>query len=637
MCGIAGYFGATRSPMVLAAMVRKLAHRGPDGEGFHSSAPVHMGMRRLSIIDLQGGDQPVYSEDKTLAIVFNGEIYNYREERENLIRKGHRFSTRSDTEVILKLYEEYGVNCVNYLRGMFAFAIHDQQKNLVFMARDRLGVKPLYYSTTQTGDFVFASEVKALFEHPGVHAVPDLLGVDAYLSMRYSPGPGSMFKGVRKLPAGHRLIWNPGLHVMVEPYWTWESHKQPDKALKTDADFQARFDALFEEAVRLRLVADVPLGAFLSGGVDSSAIAAAMARQSGAAINTFSVGFGWEGDELADARETAKRLGANHREVICHQADMEKLPELIWALDEPVGDPIIVPMHLLSQMAARHVKVALSGEGADEMLAGYFMHKTLLQARRLPKAFFRIARPFVSAVPPFLLDLAFDYPGKMGKRSKRKLVDFMGEMQGSNLSRQYHFLISLFDRRDKKWLYDAPMKQVMETFFDTFRSGPEWPTLLSSMLALQQPHWLPDDILTKLDKMTMINSLEGRVPFMDHKLVEFLLGAPDHLKYAGGRNKILLRNYVEKVLPGISARPKKAFYVPLEKYLNVNPLKDMVDLCLSERSIRKRGLFDYDAVRYILGQVKTGDFVYAKQVFSLLALELWFRIYIDNEKGWISS
>lgn len=637
MGGIAGYLGKPQVPDVLTSMVGKLAHRGRSSEGFYAEQHVHMGVRRLAMLDMTSGDQPMYSDDRKIAIVFNGEIYNYRQERDELIAKGYKFTTHSDTEVILKLYLEYGVNCVNRLRGMFAFAIHDQNKDFVFIARDRLGVKPLYYTTTQSGDFVFASEIKSILEHPGVHAVPDMVGIDAFLSMRYSPGPDGMFKGIHKLPAGHRLLWNPGLHVDIESYWHWDDYKYHDTSLHTDKDFQDRFDELFDEAVHLSMGADAPMGAFLSGGIDSSAIVASMAKQSSDAINTFTVGFDWEGDELEAARAVSDRLGTQHNEVVCTTADFDKLPELIWALDEPVGDPVILPMHLLSQLAGQSVRGVLTGDGADEMLAGYGLHQTLLRAHNLPPVAYKLLKPVTAMMPSAILDLFSSSPEQMGARGKRKLVDFMGEMQTKSLSHQYHFLMSLFDATDKKKLYHKPMRQVMDTFIDSRKDDDSWPSTMAAMLAQQQAHGLQDDILTKLDKMSMLSSLEGRVPFLDHKLVEFLLSAPDHLKRKNGRDKVLLRNYTERHLPGVGGRPKKPSRIPLQKYLSMRPLKDMMEMCLSEKSVQKRGLFDYDAVKYILAEMRSGNAFYARQAFSLLSLELWFRIYIDNEKGWISS
>lgn len=637
MGGIAGYLGGHQPATVLSSMVRKLSHRGSDGEGFYNVPPVSMGARRFAMTGGATGGQPLYTPDRTMAIIFDGEIYNYKEEREKLVARGHVFATQSDTEVILRLYEEYGVGCLAHLRGMFAFVIHDQRKNLVFMARDRMGIKPFYYMTTQSGDFVFGSEIKALLEHPGVTATPDLIAIDAYLTMRFSPGPESVFKGVRKLPAGHFMIWNHGLHVHTEAYWKWDNFKAPEADLKTDNDYQERFNALFDESVRLNAEGDAKAGVFLSGSISSAAIVASLARQSSDNVSTFSVGYDTDSGTLASARAAARHFGADHHEVVCSPADMEKLPEIIWSLDEPVADAVVVPVHLLSQMARRSTKVCLSSGGADELLAGHPAHRSLLRARKMPKIMYSLASPLAAMMPSEMLGKLTGYPGKMGWRGRRRLALFMHEMRTSPLIRQYHALMTLFDREDKQIFYDAPMKPVMETFMDAQRETPSWPTFLSSMVALQQRNWLQDGTLPVIDKLSMASGLEARVPFLDHRLAEFLLSVPDHLKRSEENSKILLRNYAATRLPPAEHFKGQTFPPPLGKLLETRPLKDMVDMCLSERSVRKRGLFDYDGVRYLLSQAREGDYIHAEQVFSLLSLEIWFRIFIDHEKGWISS
>jgi asparagine synthase (glutamine-hydrolysing) len=518
---------------------------------------------------------------------------------------------------------------------MFAFALHDMRRDRVLIARDRLGKKPVYYHHAY-GRLSFASEIKALLECPHVPREPDLAGVDAYLTLRYSPGPESMFAGILKLPAAHRMVWEKG-KLSIERYWD----PAPGDVDMHDGDHASvdRFAREFEESVRLRMIADVPIGAFLSGGVDSAAIVAAMARNS-AKVNTFSIGFAWEGDELAAAREVATRLGCVYHETMCRQEDMALLPRIIWALDEPVGDPIVVPMYQLSQLARQHVTVALSGEGADEVLGGYLMHKTMMRGRQLrrvaPGPLLRhIAQPLISALPISMLDTAFDYPGTVGPRSRRKIAELVGHFGDAGIEQTYSFMISLFDPQDKRALYAA------SALVDDGRAGLDrpdpkrWSSFLQQMLSVQYRHWLPDDILTKFDKMTMANSLEGRTPFLDHRFVHYANRLPDQARIRGGRNKAILRDYLDQVLPGgVSARPKKAFYVPLEAYVERGPLKEMIDQCLSEESVRRRGWFHWDGVRRLREQ-QASDFMWEKQLFSLLALELWARIYLDRESGWV--
>jgi asparagine synthase (glutamine-hydrolysing) len=637
MCGIVGCLGIKDYGHVVQAMAGSIAHRGPDSDGFYIRGPVAMGMRRLSVIDVAGGNQPIYNEDRTVAIVFNGEIYNYHDLRADLTRRGHHFDTRSDTEVIVHLYEEYGDGCVHHLRGMFAFALHDAPRDRVLIARDRLGVKPLYYHLAGS-TLVFGSEIKSLLECPIVPRAPDLSGVDAYLTLRYSPGPESMFAGIAKLPAAYVMVWKSG-EVRTARYWD----PSPSNAATNgfvDRDLPERFAAKFEESVRIRMISDVPLGAFLSGGVDSTAIVAAMSRHSSQPVNTFSVGFEWAGDELGDARAVAERLGCIHREVTCREADMALLPRIVWALDEPVGDPIVVPMYLLAELARRYVTVALSGEGADEVLGGYLMHKTMLQGRLLSRFVPRlilehIARPLVGLLPRAILNTAFDYPGALGPRSQTKVAELVGKFGSDDLPQIYEFLISLFDQKDKEQLYAGPLSPSERHALEA-PDPARWPSVLQQILSLQYQHWLQDDILTKLDKMTMINSLEGRVPFLDHPFVEFANALPDRAKIKGRRNKAVLRDYVDRVLPGgIANRAKKAFYVPLELYLNRGPLKEMIEQCLSETSVRRRGWLEWESVKTLRRLGGSGDFMLAKQLFSLLALELWARIYLDREPGWV--
>jgi asparagine synthase (glutamine-hydrolysing) len=643
MSGIAGYLGTQQAPAILQAMVGKMMHRGPDGQGLHIENPVFMGVRRMAAMGTGDvAEQPVYSPDRKLAIICDGEIYNYREERAELERRGMAFQTNCDAEVILRLYEVYGTNCVNRLNGVFTFAIHDMNKDLVFIARGPMGVKPLYYTTTQSGTFVFASEIKALFEHPSVQTEPDMVGIDAYLSLGYSPGPDAMFKGIHKLPPGHRLIWNAGLHVMIEPYWQWESYATPDPVLKTDEDFQARFDTLLEEAVKRRMAGSAPCGAFLTGSLESVAIVAAMAKDGGAPIRTFSTSAGGDRDGLPPSRDVAARLGCHHEEMPFVPHDMDKLPELIWALDEPVADISIAPMYILSRLASKHVKAVLAGAGTNEVFANRPAHDAMLLAHKRPKSFYKMMEALMPALPQASLARKHGFYGRIGPRTKQRIRDFFDAMQEDSLFRQQVMLTSVFDAREKIPLYAPGFAPSAGTYVDCKKDPPGWPTTMATLMAMQRDAALPDGVLAPFDKMTMFSSISGRLPFMDTRLMEFVLGAPDHLRRSHGKGKVMVRNYVEKALPGLllkSAPPaqkgegKKSM---LEECLAANPLKEMVEVCLSEASVRRRELFEPKAVRELLVGARTGEIVYLKQVFSLLTLELWFRIFIDHEKGWIS-
>lgn len=639
MCGICGYAGFERDEQLLKRMAAVIAHRGPDDEGFFWVDRVGLGMRRLSIIDIAGGQQPILNEDGTIAIIFNGEIYNYKTLVEHLIQRGHLFRTRSDTETILHLYEEYGSECVQHLRGMFAFAIYDTRHQQLFLARDRMGIKPLYY-WSQQGKLLFGSEIKAILECNHVSTEPYLPAIDAYLSLRYVPGPETLFTGIYKLPAAHWLLWQDG-QICVKRYWTPHLYTG---SYKPDSYYQERFVELFSESVRLRLMSEVPLGSFLSGGVDSAAITTTMRHFVDQPVKSFSVGFNWPGDELSTAKEVAQKLGCDHSEIICQPEDFAHLPKAIWHLDEPVGDAIIVPMYLLSRLARQQVTVVLTGDGADETLAGYLPHKVMVWARHyarwMPQFMQRrVVQPLVEQLPSAMLGLAFDYPAELGVRGKRKVVDYLSLVGSQQPEAEYNFLISLFDSRDKIELYTTQLHPFINPRAVN-GNLPSYPHqgihYLDQVLSLQFMHWLPDDILMKQDKLTMAHSIEARVPFLDHHLVEFLLQTPPHLKLRGLTNKILLRNYVAQALPGKAAhRSKKPFYIPLEQYFTQGPLSEIVATCLSKQSIQKRGYFVWDKVQTLRQAVNNKDFLFGKQIFALTALELWHRIFIDREKGWL--
>ena len=636
MCGIFGYAGFDRNEQLLRRMADALSHRGPDDEGFLLGDKVGLGMCRLSIIDVQGGHQPIFNKDKTIAIIFNGEIYNYKELTKNLKSKGYQFLTNSDTETILHLYEEFGLDCVNYLQGMFAFAVYDIPKRKIFLARDRLGEKPLYY-WFENGKLVFASEIKSILEHEAVPREPYLPAIDSYLTYRYSPGPETMFSGIYKFPAAHWATWDAGKFILKN-YWNPEIHEGP---FNSDSYYQNQFSEIFENSVRIQLMSEVPVGAFLSGGVDSTAIVTAMSRISEKPVNTFSVGFDWQGDETTAAKETAEMLGCNHHEIICRPEDLAVLPKIIWALDEPVGDAIVVPIYLLSKFSRQYVKVVLTGDGADEILAGYLFHKVLFwanQYKQLVPDLIKtlVAEPLVQFSPSWLLSKAFSYPEGLEARGKLKVLDLLKEAKLGRVQNQYELLISLFDSRDKNHFYSEAFKSYADSQRKSLIENSN-AVFLDSLLRMQFSHWLPDLMLTKLDKITMANSLEGRVPFLDYKLVEFLFKTPPHLKLRGLKDKILLRNHLSQLLPkGISQKPKKPFYMPVKYFLNKTPLKEFVDLTFSEETVRKRGYFNWEKVRLLRKNIGK-DFVYDKQIFSLVSLELWHQMFIDKESGWVGK
>jgi asparagine synthase (glutamine-hydrolysing) len=619
-------------------MASVIAHRGPDDEGFFENGETSIGFRRLSIIDVAGGHQPIFNETRDILVVGNGEIYNYRELAQRLKDKGHTLSTRSDIEVIVHLYEEKGADCVKDLHGMFGFAIYDLHEKKLILGRDRLGIKPLYY-WVGGGKLAFASEIKSLLECQEIPREPNFPLIDRFVSLRYSPGPDTLFSGIKKLPAGHLLTWQYH-ELKIDRYWqlSFDSEKN-----KPDNDYREQFSELFQASVKKRLMSDVPLGAFLSGGIDSSAIVATMSKLVNSPVKTFSVGFEWQGDELGHARNVAQTMGTDHQEIICRPTDLGLLPKIIWHLDEPIGDAIVVPMYLLSQLARKSVKVVLTGEGADETFAGYLPHKVMFWARQYANTVpgflqRRLVAPLFRLLPSKLLNAAFSYPGELGVRGKQKILDFLALIEKKLTRDEYYFLISLFDARDKALLYTDNMRNLVneEPRYSSAETKIQGTTYLDQILSLQYENWLPDDILTKQDKMTMANSIEGRVPFLDHTLVEFMHKAPPHLKLKGLTDKVMLREYLGKMgLPRAAKRKKVPFYIPIDQYFGKGPLHEIMETCLSEKSVKKRGIFEWEHVRQLRNSVSKNNFLIGKQLFSLLALELWHRIFIDRESGWL--
>lgn len=636
MCGIAGFAGFNgNSEKVLAAMVDCLEHRGPDDDGQLTVGKTSIGMRRLAFIDVARGKQPITTPDGTLSIVYNGEIYNYAEVKSELEALGRTFKTNSDTEVILIGYQVWGPDVLNRLRGMFSIAILDHRDETLFIARDRIGIKPLYFAIAN-GQLVFASEIKSLLLHPEIRRDVNPQAVDEYLSLRYVPGPDTLFKGIHKFPAAHFMIWKSGAG---EPrrYWSptdcgvWKGNR---------AQAQEAFDQTFDETTRMHMISERPVGAFLSGGLDSTAIVTSLVKQFPYKLKTFSVGFGWEGDELSAAAATAKDLGCEHYEIICKAEDTAKLGKIVWSLDEPIGDGIVLPMYLLAGLAAERVKMVQSGEGADEILGGYFMHRVMkwggAYSRYVPSLLQKgLIKPAVKAMPAGILNMAFDYPGELGEAGKKRLVEFLDILGKNSTSEQYRFIISLFSEGDKQAYYTPEFKAQLAPL-DASR---EESALLdfNKMLTLQFDHWLPDDILCKLDKIGMAHSIEGRVPFMDHKLVELVMSMPPEYKLGLKGNKLILRDYLARNrTPEMARRRKVPFYIPIDQYLAQEPLRGMVNELLSETSVRKRGIFRWAAIQTLRRNADKAGFLFGKQIFALAMLELWYRIYVDQERGWMN-
>jgi asparagine synthase (glutamine-hydrolysing) len=554
VCGIYGAFSTdVERPIraeVLERMAHVLAHRGPDGGGNHLAGPFGMGMRRLSIIDLAGGDQPIANEDGTVWVVFNGEIYNYRELTADLIARGHRFATSSDTEVLIHLYEEYGERCVAPLRGMFAFAIWDGPRRELLLGRDRLGIKPLYYAATPDG-FVFGSELKALVQSPWLRPRLDRRGLAAYLQYGYVPDPLSILDGVVKVPPGHTLTVRSGRPSLPRRYWEATPHFKPAAAPSSETQAAEDLWRKLEEAVRFHMVSDVPVGAFLSGGVDSSAVVSIMGRASGRPIKTFSVGFPEDRyNELPHARQVAGAYGTEHHELLVEPTDLKILEELLSSFDEPFADSSAIPTYLVSRLARQHVKVVLSGDGGDELFAGYDRYVVDHRRRHLG----------------LLGDLGLGAP----LRALSAILPVGGgknTLYSLSLPRLERYIdaISLFPRQAlRDVMADGDASRV-----DIAPLADHGLDALSQLQELDLKTYLPGDILTKVDRMSMANSLEARVPLLDHPLVEFACSLPPDLRFRDGNTKYLLKRALEGHVPAeILSRPKQGFAVPLESWFS---------------------------------------------------------------------
>ena len=625
MCGICGVYNyRSREAVpetVLTRMNRRLVHRGPDDEGYHLDGPVGLAIRRLSIIDVAGGHQPIANEDGTLRIVFNGEIYNYLTLRSELEKRGHRFATRTDTEVILHLYEECGVRCVERLRGMFAFCVFDRRADRLFLARDRLGVKPLYYA--DSGEtLVFASEIKAILEAPGVPREVEPRALGPYLTFRYVPAPLTMFRGISKLPAAHWMVCDAS-GVSVQPYW--DLSYEPKTTL-TDAEAGTALRELFRESVALEMQSEVPVGAFLSGGVDSGSIVATMAELSSSPVHTFSVGFrdGGATNELAAARRIAQHFGTDHHEVELEHSDfVAYLPEFVWQQDEPLADAAAIPLHYLSRRAAETVKVVLTGEGADELFSGYHRHYGEFLASRFPRLTRLLGAPWYAA--------AVD--GLVSAKKARKGLKGLGIADPSDRILWWHSVLgpelkaTLLGRELRS---GGPDDGVAAYIRDQLartdaRSG------FDQLAYVDVKVWLPEDLLMKKDKMGMSASIEARVPFLDHVLVEFATHLPTHLKMRLFRGKYVLREAMKGTLPAATLRrPKLGFVVPTEPWLK-GPMRGFVHEILFADAATRRPYFSAPAVRDLVRDYEERGAPHGQIVFQLLCFELWHRQFIDRE------
>jgi len=637
MCGIAGYAGFDGlDPKVLKNMVSSLTHRGPDDKGMTSAHTSAIGMRRLAIIDIKNGKQPITSRKGNLSLVFNGEIYNYKDLYSQIRKIGYQFSTNSDTEVILAGYQIWGIDILSKLRGLFSIAILNKENGSIFLARDRIGIKPLYYAKIES-KLIFASEIKSILQHPEIIREVNKESISKYLELRYVPGPNTMFNSIYKLPPASFLIWEEG-KITIKKYW--QIRKQ-NKFRGTKEEAQEQFENIFNESVHLRMNSERPIGVFLSSGVDSSAVLASIRKNYSKDLNTYSIGFDWKGDEINAAEKFSKKLGCNHKNIFCSADDTKYLPKISWHLDEPVGDGIVLPMYLLSKFAKKDITVIQCGDGADEIFGGYLMHRIIILVsfyKKLVPNFInkKFTIPLTSFIPESFLNQLFDYPADLGKSGKNKLINFLNKIDDLNNESLYNQLISLFEQNDRNKLFDNEYYNEVEKGKLFLEKNSK--LIFRDIINFQFEHWLPDNMMFRQDKLSMANSIETRVPFLDHKLIEFANLLPRNylISIKLNRNKLPIRNYLNSNGYNYLSRQKKVpFYIPIDKYLRSNPLNSMVDELLSKRSIKKRGIFNWREVEELRINNDKKDFLYGKKVFSLTMLELWFRIFVDQEKGWL--
>ena len=629
MCGIAGFvdspdvhspLGADAARALIHEMCRVIRHRGPDDEGVLTEPGVAIGMRRLSIIDVSTGHQPIHNEDGSISIVFNGEIYNFQALRSELESRGHRFSTGTDTEAIVHAYEEWGIDAIGKLRGMFGLALWDRRTRAMLVARDRVGIKPMHYAVAG-GRLYFGSEIKSLLCAPDLPRDVNSDALDHYLSFLYAPRDASFFARIRKLPPGHVLTWREG-RLTTAPYWRPGA---VESFAGTEADAADELKRVLMDAVRLHLISDVPLGAFLSGGIDSSLVVALMSRVSGRRVKTFSIGFDQpQYDELQYARQVAEHYDTDHHEEVVTPDGVAILDTLVSHFDEPFGDPSAIPTWYVSRLAAKHVTVTLSGDGGDELFGGYdrYVQDPRVAAidRYTPPAV-RRAAGLVSSRLPY---------GAKGKRFLRHIAE-------SERGR-YLDAVGFFTADDKAGMYSSGLRRQLSgidpehraiAVFDRY-SGLPW---ASQMMRFDIETYLPEDILTKVDRTSMAHSIESRVPLLDNDVLDFALALPAAMKIRNGRRKHVLKEVASQFLPaGLIDRRKQGFGVPLDVWFRGSLRELFADTLLSPRALQ-RGYFEPAFVRRVVHEHVSGVRDHAFRLWQLVVLERWHQQYVDPFSG----
>jgi asparagine synthase (glutamine-hydrolysing) len=628
MCGIVGKLvnpvrGAVDRELV-ERMCAGLEHRGPDARGVFIDTSVALGIQRLRVVDLVTGDQPSYSEDRSVVVVLNGEIYNFRELRRELGARGHRFASQGDTEVIAHLYEQYGTDCVTHLHGMFAFALWDRRRRRLLVARDRVGKKPLYYAERE-GQFTFASELRALLEDPTIPREVDPGALDSFLAYGYVPAPDSILAGVKKLMPAHTLVWQDG-ETTVNRYWRLDFST---KLRVTDPrELHEPIRDAIRTATRRRMIADVPIGAFLSGGIDSSAVVAAMSEASSAPVRTFSIGFDHEDfDELPHARRIARLFGTQHEEFVVSSDSIETVPRIVRQYGEPFADPSAIPCFQLAELTRRHVTVALNGDGGDEAFGGYTRYVANHLAGRLDRLPTAVKRAAAAA------------GGHLGGGDVSSPANKAGRLlRGLTIdpADRYASYVAWFDPARRAALYSDAFSAscghgAADDVLRTAWAQTTGRDVIDKMLEVDSATYLPGDLITKIDIATMAYALEARSPLLDHQLLELAASIPAGFKVRGGQKKWILREALRGWLPDeILDRPKQGFSVPVSAWFR-HELGELPQSVLLDRRSLDRGYFRRGAVEAMLARHRAGTCDEGKRLWSLFVLELWHREFIDHE------
>lgn len=627
MCGITGFVnfnGSSADRSILESMNDAIFHRGPDEDGHYFGENVGMAMRRLSIIDLASGQQPIPNEDGSKWIVYNGEIYNYQELRQDLEKRGHKLTTKSDTEAVVHLYDELGPECLQYFRGMFAFAIWDKKDRSLFLARDRVGKKPLLYSHQPNGDLIFGSEFRAVLAHPSVSRDVDHEAIDEFLSYLCVPAPKTAFAQIRKLEPGHWLRWKDG-KIETHRYWLPDFSK---KIKITEEEAVEETTRILRESTKLRMISEVPLGAFLSGGVDSSTVVALMAQESERPVKTFSIGFeDQDFSELKYAKRVAEHVGAEYNEFIVRPNAAEILPTLVDHYGEPYADSSAIPTYCVSRETRQHVTVALNGDGGDESFAGYERYAAMQMAqqyRRIPSVLRKTLVEFpVSAIPT-----------SETKRSRlRDAKRFFSAARLPDVERYFQWS-STFSENAKNELYSDQFRQslngskAIDVIGDWFEAA-KGEGIIDDAMFVDQMTYLPNDLLVKVDIASMANSLEARSPFLDHNVIEFAASLPESIKVKGRETKSLLKKVAAKLVPSdVIYRRKMGFGVPVGAWMRDEMRPFLEEVLLSEKAA-KRGIVRPEIVRRYISEHTEMKADHSFRLWTLLTLELWMLRFID--------